>query len=119
MENIYLKLYRAEDVYISPTGEIMDAENVYKHFPAVSHFAYVVQTDASEEMMYGFYSLSSLKSKYNIDLSLDNSEAVEEIENAWNAELEKQEAAARIPSAEERTAAALEFQALMSLPDAE
>lgn len=119
MEYIHLKLYNSNDIYMSPKNEIMDANAVLAHFPAVSHFTFVVQTDQTEQIMFGFYNINVLRSKYNIDVSLDNVEAVEAIENAWNTELEEQEAAARTPSAEERTAAALEFQTLMNLPDIE
>ena len=123
METIYLKLYNANDIYMSPSNEIMDEVTVLNHFPAVSHFTYIFQTDASGEMMYGFYSLSAMKSKYNIDSSLDNMEAVEAIEVAMNEEIAAQIAAeleaANAVTPEERIAAALEFQNLSNLPDLE
>ena len=123
MEPIYLKLYNPNDTYMSPAGVIMDAAGVLAHFPAAQTFAHVVQTDAGNEMMYGLYSLSAMKSKYNIDMSLTGSEAVQAVEDAMKAEQEQQEAeaaaAAEMVTSEERIAAALEFQALASLPDIE
>ena len=123
MERVYLKLYNSNDTYISPSNEIMDAVAVSSHFPASSVAAFVVQTDAYNEIMYGFYNLSTMKSKYNIDPSLNNVEAVQAIEDAMNLEKQQQEeaerAAALIPTPEERIAAALEFQNLNNLPDAE
>ena len=123
METIYLKLYNANDIYMSPSNEIMDEVTVLNHFPAVSHFPYIVQTDANGEIMYGFYSLSAMKSKYEIDSSLDNVEAVEAIETAMNKEIADQIAAeleaANAVTPEERIAAALEFQNLSNLPDVE
>ena len=122
MENIYLKLYDANDTYMSPSGALMDAERVAAHYPASQSFAYIVQTDASGEMMYGFYSLSAMKSKYGI-VNSNLVQAVQAIEDAMNAEQEAQEAeaqaAAEMVTPEERIAAALELQALMSMPDME
>ena len=115
---IYLKRYNENDLYMAPSGAIMDAAAVLKQWPAVSHFAHVVQTDASGEMMYGFYNLSAMRGQYGIDPSLDPDAAAAALEAAMNAEQEAQaEAAANAVSVEERTAAALELLAISSLPD--
>ena len=122
MEHVYLKLYDANDTYMSPAGTMMDEAGVLEHFPAVAHFQHIVHTDASGEMMYGFYSLSAMKSKYGVEIS-NPVQAVKAIEDAMNAEQEQQEAEAQAMAEaitpEERIAAALEFQALASLPDVE
>ena len=123
MERIYLKLYQSSDTYMSPAGTMMDAAGVLEHYPAAAHFAHIVHTDEGGEMMYGFYSLSAMKAKYSIDMSLTGSIAVKAVEDAMNAEREAQEAEAQAMAEaitpEERIAAALEFQALASLPDVE
>ena len=120
MEKIYLKLYDPADTYMSPASTLMDAAGVLNDFPAAQSFPHIVQTDEGGEMLYGFYSLSAMKSKYNIDQSLTGAEAVQAVEDAMNAEKEQQEAEAQAYVApEERIAAALEFQTLTSLPDAE
>ena len=120
MEQICLKLYDPADTYISPAGVLYDAAGVLRDFPAAQDFAHIVHTDAGGETMYGFYVLSAMKSKYNIDQSLTGAEAVQAVEDAMNAEREQQEAEAQAYVApEERIAAALEFQTLTSLPDAE
>ena len=122
MEAVYLKLYNPNDTYMSPSGEIMDAENVLRHFPAAQTFTHIVHTDAGQEMMYGFYSLSAMKSKYGIEGGTPE-QAVQAVENAMNAEREAQEAEAlaqaEMVTPEERIAAALEFQALAAMPDME
>lgn len=122
MERIYLKLYDANDVYMAPAGTMMDEAGVLEHFPAVAHFQHIVHTDAGGEMMYGFYSLSAMKSKYGVEIS-NPTQAVKAVEDAMNAEQEQQEAEAQAMAEaitpEERIAAALEFQALASLPDVE
>lgn len=120
MKQIYLRLYDPADTFMSPGGTIMDAAAVREQFPASQVFAYIVHTDASGEVMYGFYSLSAMKSKYGISQSLTGAEAVQAVEDAMNAEKEAEaEAQENYVSPEERIAAALEFQALSSLPDAE
>lgn len=122
MERVYLKLYDANDTYMSPAGTLMDEAGVLEHFPAVAHFQHIVHTDAGGEMMYGFYSLSAMKSKYGVEIS-NPTQAVKAVEDAMNAEQEQQEAEAQAMAEaitpEERIAAALEFQALASLPDVE
>lgn len=123
MEHIYLKLYNPADTYTSPGSVLMDAAKVAEEFPASQVFPFIVQTDESEIMMYGFYNLSGMKSKYNIDSSLTDIEAVQAIEEAMNAEQEANEAEAQAyantVTPEERIAASLEFQTLTNLPDAE
>lgn len=120
MERIILKLYNPTDIYMSPASILMDADRILNDFPAAQSFPHIVHTDDGGEMLYGFYSLSAMKSKYNIDPNLTGAEAVQAIEDAMNAEQEQQEAeAAAYVSPEERIAASLEFQALTSLPDAE
>lgn len=119
MERIYLKLYNPSDIYMAPSSEVMDAVNVLAHFPGAQTFTHIVQTDEGNEMMYGLYSLSAMRSKYNIDKNLNDEEATQAIEDAMNEEREEEESSMGIPTPEERIAAALEFQTLTSLPDAE
>ena len=123
MERVYLKLYDANDTYMSPAGTLMNGAGVLEHFPAVAHFQHIVHTDAGGEMMYGFYSLSAMRSKYGINPELNNAQACQAVEDAMNAERQQQEeeaqAAAEMVTPEERIAAALEWQALASMPDIE
>lgn len=123
MERIYLKLYQPSDVYMSPAGTLMDEAGVREHFPAVQSFTHIVHTDEGGEMMYGFYSLSAMRSKYSISKSLNDAQACQAVEDAMNAEREEQEAEAlaqaEMVTPEERIAAALEFQALAVMPDME
>ena len=122
MERIYLKLYDPNDTYLTPASTLYDAAGVRRDFPAVDHFAHIVQTDAGGEMCYGIFSLSAMKSRYGIEGGTPE-QAVQAIEDAMNAEREQQEAEAlaqaEMVTPEERIAAALEFQALVSLPDME
>lgn len=122
MERIYLKLYDPADTYLTPASTLYDAAGVRRDFPAVDHFPHIVQTDASGEMVYSIFALNVMKAKYGIEGGTP-AQAVRAIENAMNAEREQQEAEAQaqaeMVTPEERIAAALEFQALASLPDME
>ena len=114
---ITLKKYVSDDTYMAPSGALMDAAAVRAKFPASAHFAHVVQTDAAGQMMYGFYNLAAMRSKYGIDSSLSEDEAVPALEAAMNAEQDAQAAAATEPTAEERIAAMMEYQVLTSMSD--
>lgn len=120
MQPIHLKLYNSNDIYMSPSGAIMDSAKVRNDFPAVSSFTFIVETDEYEEMMYGFYSLSAMKAKYGVDSTLNDEEAVQAIEYAMNLEkiIDSQPSQEEAPvTAEERIAAALEYQMLNDMED--
>lgn len=113
-ETIYLKKYSLNDTYIAPAGTVMDGESVKKDFPAVTKVTFIVQTDGTGEMMYGMYTLSSMRTRYKIDASLGEDAAIKAIEDAMNAEQIAMEQNSSQPSAEERIAAAMEYQNIMS-----
>lgn len=118
MERVYLKLYDPADTYVSMTNKVRDAAEVIESYPAARYFPFIVHTDEGGEVMYGFYNLSAMMSKYGIDRALTGAEAVQAVEDAMNAEQEAQEEeAAAYVSPEERIAASLEFQTLTSLSD--
>lgn len=114
---IYLKKYQKTDTYVSPASTIMDAEKVRKEFPAASLFTHVVETDPTGQMMYGMYNLAAMRSQYGIDSLLSEDDAITALAEAMNAEQEAQAAAAAEPTAEERIAAMLEYQALTTMSD--
>lgn len=116
---ITLKKYKQTDMYMSPSGALMDAAAVSEQFPAASVFPHVVETDPAGQMMYGLYNLAAMRGQYGIDPALGEAEAIAALTDAMNAEQEAQKEAATQPSVEERTAAALEFLAMSSLPDAD
>ena len=62
--------------------------------------------------MFAFENLSALRGIYNIDAALSETEAIAAIQEIINTPPAEPE-----PSAEERVAAALEYQTLNSLPD--
>ena len=109
-----LEKYTGEKTYMFPTGEIADPETVYKNYPAAKVFTFVVGTDPAGQVMMSMDNLSVLCGVYGIDSSLSEDEAIAEIEAIMNT---PQEPVEQEPTAEERIAAALEYQVMASLPD--
>lgn len=107
-----LEKYTGEKTYMFPTGRLATPEEVQNKFPAALHFAHVVETDENGEVMFGFNNLSAMRSMYQIDKSLSEDEAIAAIEEKINTPEPVPEPE---PSAEERIAAALEYQNLMSV----
>lgn len=111
---VKLEKYTGSKIYMFPNGKIATKEAVLEEFPAVDTFTYVVTTDEGGEVMWGMDNLSGLRSLHGIDSSLSEDEAISAIEEIMNTPKEIVEAE---PTAEERIAAALEYQVMSSLPD--
>lgn len=107
-----IEKYTGEKTYMFPNGAIATKEAVLEQFPAALTFPHIVETDENGEVMFACQNLSAMKSFYGIDKSLSESEAIAKIQEIVNTPQPQPE-----PSAEERMAAAMEFQNLMSLSD--
>ena len=107
-----LEKYTGNKTYMYPNGALATVESVTEKFPAWQSFVHVVETDQNGEVMFAFENLSALRGIYNIDAALSEPEAIAAIQEIINTP-----PAEPAPSAEERIAAALEYQALSSLPD--
>lgn len=107
--------YTGEKTYMFPNGALATKEAVLEQFPAALAFVHFVETDENGEVMWAFQNLSAMRTQYGIDKSLSESEALAKIQEIINTEPEVD----TTPSAEERIAAALEFQNLASMEDAE
>lgn len=107
--------YTGERIYMFPNGQLATKEAVLKDFPAALTFVHYVETDENHEVMWAFQNLSAMRSMYNIDSSLSEEEALAKIQELINKEPEVDD----MPTAEERIAAALEYQNLQSMEDAE
>lgn len=107
---IHLKRYDLNHVYMSPASTVMDAQAVTEQFPAVAYFTHVVETDANGEMMFALQNLSAMRNQYGIDASISEDAAIAALQNILN----QQANATQEPSAEERIAAAMEFQNVMN-----
>lgn len=100
--------YDNKKTYIFPSGGIATPEVIAEKYPAVNIIDYVFVTDSAGEVVYQIQSLGSMKDIYNIETD-DEEEAIKLIEDALNKVEEE------CASPEERIAAAMEFQNLMSL----
>lgn len=108
-----LEFYNNNKTYMYPTGVLATPERVKKDYPATEVFKFVVTTNEAGEVIYGLDTLSSLRSNYEIDSSLSENDALAAIEEILNTPQEVDDT----PSAEERIAAALEYQVLTSMDD--
>lgn len=96
--------------FMYPSGAVATSEKIKEDFPAVEVFTHIIETDENEQMCFAVQNLSAMRDYYNIDSALSEDEAITKIEEIMNAPQPEPE-----PSAEERIAAAMEFQNLMSL----
>lgn len=102
--------YTGEKTYMYPNGSIATPEKVKEDFLAILKFPHIIETDASEQVLFAVDNLSAVRFQMGIDTSLSEDEAIakiEEIRNTLPAEPD--------PSAEERIAAALEYQNIANL----
>lgn len=107
-----IEKYTGNKTYMFPNGELATKERVLKSFPAALTFAHIVETDQNREVMFALQNLSAMRTMYKIDKSLSEDEALRKIEEIINTPAPEPE-----PSAEERMAAAMEFQNMMMLSD--
>lgn len=106
-----VKLYD-EKTRMFPSGRIATKEAVYEKKPAATMFPHVITTDENDQVIFAINSLASLRETYNIDPELDDEQAVAKIQEIMNTPPEPVEP---MPTTEERIAAALEYQNLLSL----
>ena len=107
--------YTGDKTFMFPNGELATPEVVSAQYPAVTAFTHIIETDDNCEVLFAIQNLSAMRNIYNIDTSLTEDEAIAKIEEIVNTpEPESTEV-----TAEERIAAALEYQVMASLPDEE
>ena len=108
-----IELYTGDKIYMFPNGDIATKERMLEQFPAVLTFDHIIETDEAGEVAFAVQNLSAMCSLYQIDTSLPVEEKIAKIEEIINTEPEEDTSV----STEERIAAALEAQVMMSLPD--
>lgn len=107
--------YTGDKTYMFLTGKVATPAVIAAEYPATQHFAHIVQTDESGEVLYGILNLATMRSLHGIDPALSEADAIAAIQEAENTVVEVVDE----PTAEERIAAALEYQVMASLPDEE
>ena len=110
-----IEKYTGEKTYMFPNGALATKEAVLEQFPAALDFVHIVETDESGEVMWAFQNLSAMRTMHKIDRQLSESEAIAKLQEIANTE----PVVDTTPSPEERIASALEFQTMMSMPDAQ
>lgn len=108
-----IEKYTGDKTYMFANGELATKEAVLKYFPAALTFVHIIETDEAGEVAFAVQNLSAMRSLYDIDTSLTEAEAIAAIQEIVNTVPEE------TPGTEERIAAALEYQNLSSMPDAE
>lgn len=108
-----IELYTGDKTYMFPSGEIATKDAMLNQFPAVLTFPHIIETDEAGEVAFAVQNLSAMCGFYNVDMSLSIEEKIAKIEEIVNTEPEVDTS----PSTDERIAAAMEAQVMMSLPD--
>ncbi len=111
---IYLEKYTGEKTYMFPNCTIATPEVVLEQYPAILAFPHVIETDEAGQVFAAIENLSSMRTRFGIDPALSEDEAIAKAQEIMNAPQPEPE-----PSAEERIAAAMEYQVMASLPDEE
>jgi hypothetical protein len=107
---IKIEKYNGSKTYMFPNGDIATPEVVKAKFPAVLTFTHIVETDEAGQVMFAIQNLAAIKSQMGIDSNLSDEESIRQIENLRNAPPPEPEV-----SAEERIAAALEFNNILNM----
>ncbi|MEA4894227.1 MAG: hypothetical protein VB064_03095 [Oscillospiraceae bacterium] len=108
---IKIKKYLGNETYMFPNGSLATPEIMQAEFPAILTFPHIIETDENEQICWAVNNLSAMRSVNNIAKELTEEEAISEIERIRNTT----QVVSIEPSAEERIAAALEYQNMMSM----
>ena len=107
---IKIEKFTGDKTYMYPNGTIATPETIKKDFPAVEAFVHIIETDEVGQVCFAVQNLAAVRSQMGIDSALSEDEAILKIEELRNAPPPEPEA-----SAEERIAAALEYQNLVNM----
>lgn len=107
---IKIEKYNGSKTYMFPNGDLATPDVVKEKFPAVSTFTHIVETDEAGQVMFAIQNLAAIKSQMGIDSNLSDAESIKQIEDIRNAPAPEPEV-----TAEERIAAALEFQNVLNM----
>lgn len=110
MTRYIIEKYDGTKTYMHPNGELATPEKIKQRFPASEVFTHIVETDEQGQVMFAFQNLAAVRTQMEIDPSLNEDEAIAKIEELRNAPRPEPE-----PTAQDRIAANLEWQSLLSL----
>lgn len=107
---IKIEKYTGTKTYMYPNGALATPEVMKQDFSAIEAFTHIIETDEAGQVCFAVQNLAAVRSQLGIDPSLTEDEAIAAIEEVRNAPVPEAE-----PSAEERIAAALEYQNLLTM----
>ena len=107
---VKIEKFTGNKTYMYPNGAIATAETIKNDFPAVETFTHIIETDEAGQVCFAVQNLAAVGSQMGIDSSLSEDKAIAKIEESRNTPPSEPD-----PSAEERIAAALEYQNLANL----
>ena len=90
--------------YMFPNGALAAPETIRAKYPAVNAFTHIIETDEAGEVCFAILNLAAQRSMHGLSADLTEEEAIA--------------LAKETVSAEERIAAALEYQNLTAMDDA-
>ena len=108
-----LEFYDGTKTYMYPNMKLATPEVVLADFPAILAFKHVIETDENGQVLFAVENFSAMRSRYNIDKTLDDDEALETIQEIINAEPEP------VLDDNTRIADALEDLVVLNMPDEE
>ncbi|AEE95798.1 hypothetical protein [Mahella australiensis] len=103
------ELFDGTKTYMFPNGALATPETIRSQFPAVDTFPHLLELNGN--VVQAVMEFGAVKGIYQIDESLSDEEAIAEITYKANNPPPPE------PTADERIAAALEYQNIMSMPD--
>lgn len=107
---IKIEKYTGTKTYMYPNGSLATSDQVLADFPACIAFTHIIETDESGEVLFAIQNLAAIRSQLGIDPALTEDEAIVAIEEIRNAPPEESD-----PTAEERIAAAMEYQNMLAV----
>lgn len=108
-----LEFYDGTKTYMYPNMKLATPQIVLADFPAILAFKHVIETDENGQVLFAVENFSAMKSRYNIDKTLGDDEALAEIQELINAEPEP------VLDDNTRIADALEDLVVLNMPDEE
>lgn len=104
---IRLEKFNGQKTYMYPNGEIATPQRIMADFPASAMFPHVLEVNGN--VCQAVQELASMRNIYNVAQALTDDEAIIAIQTIVNTPV------IQAPSAEERIAAAMEYQNLLSM----
>lgn len=106
-----LEFYDGTKTYMYPNMKLATPEVVLADFPAILTFRHVIETDEAGQVFFAIENFEAMKSRYNIDKTLTDEEALAALQEAANEE--------PTPMTDDTTriADALEDLVVLNLPD--